>query len=129
MKNSIVVFYEAVKFNKTDTQYKSISEPPKNHWITDRVKLEIYQGYSRAQNLTEYFRTRGATSWKGGESVTGLWRTEKPNVFYGDRKTSKGKSLILFFRSPDHNKMKVVCFEDGYYPSRTVIDKLIEDFN
>ena len=126
--NPTIVLYRAVKFNKCDTQYKSTISIPSNHWITERVKIEAFQGYSKAYNLAEYFRTRGATSWKGGECISGLWKSERPGVYYGDRKSSKGKSLILFFRSKDHEQLKVVSFPDGYYPSKSMIVQLINQY-
>jgi hypothetical protein len=84
MRVELVVKYKAVKYNRCDTQYQSTVEVPHDHWLTERVKVEAFQGYSRAYNLAEYFRTRGAKSWKSGEQVTGLWKSSIPGgVLWG----------------------------------------------
>ena len=123
---SIKHVYCAVKFNRCDTQYQLEGELPQHSWLTERVKTEAFQGYSRAYNLAEYFRLRGQTSWKTGEQVTGLWKSDFPNCFYGDRKAKGTKTLILFMRSVDHEKLTVYIFPMGYYPSKSKINELIK---
>lgn len=117
--------YLAVKFNKCDIQYEITSELPEGTYLTERVKIEKFQGFSKAQNLWEYFRLRGATSWKSGDQVTGLWKTNNPLIHYGDRMTKKGKSLIVFVRSRNHENLTVYTFKEGFYPSRSKIDGII----
>ena len=117
--------YKAVKFNKCDTQYLIEFSLPIDSSLTERVKVEAFQGFSRAYNLAEYFRLRGSTSWKTGEQVTGLWKSNYSNVFYGDRKTKEGKTLILFFRSKNHEELTVYTYQTGYYPSKNKIQELI----
>ena len=119
--------YEAVKFNKCDTQYQLVGKLPEQSWLTERVKVEAFQGFSRAYNIAEYFRTRGEKSWKSGIQVTGLWKSDFENCFYGDKKSKidKKKTLILFFRSPDAESLTIHIFPRGYYPSKKVINQLI----
>jgi len=121
--------YKGVKFNKCDTQYQMVGELPQQSWLTERVKIEAFQGYSNAYNLGEYFRLRGANSWKSGEMVTGIWKSVTKNAYYGDRKTREGKTLILFFRSPDLESLTVYIFPTGYNPSKKVINQLINELN
>lgn len=118
--------YRAVKFNKCDIQYEITSALPEGTYLTERVKIEKFQGFSKAQNLWEYFRLRGATSWKAGEQVTGLWKTENPLIHFGDRKTKKGKSLVVFVRSQNHERLIVYTFKEGFYPSRSKIEEIIK---
>ena len=118
--------YRAVKFNKCDIQYEIISTLPEGTYLTERVKIEKFQGFSKAQNLWEYFRLRGATSWKAGEQVTGLWKTENSLIHYGNRKTKKGKSLVVFVRSQNHERLIVYTFKEGFYPSRSKIEETIK---
>lgn len=124
---SIKHTYKAVKFNKCDTQYQLDGELPQHSWLTERVKCEAFQGYSRAYNLAEYFRLRGATSWKEGEQVTGLWKSDFPNCFYGDRKKNGVKTLLLFFRSADYETLIVHIFPMGFYPIKSRINQLIKE--
>lgn len=119
--------YKAVKFNKFDTQYLIDGHLQSESFLTERVKIEVFQGFSKAQNLTEYFRLRGETSWKNGSQVTGLWNTEFPKVKYGDRRTPEGKSLILFFRSKDYGMLIIYTFPNRYFPSRKEISRLISE--
>lgn len=124
---SIKHVYKAVKFNKCDTQYHLEGELPQHSWLTECVKIEAFQGYSKAYNLAEYFRLRGETSWKSGEQVSGLWKSETPNCYYGDRRTGEVKTLVLFFRSVDHESLTVYIFQRGYNPSKQVINQLIKE--
>lgn len=118
------VIYTAVKFNKCDTQYKSDEPVPDGCFLTDRVKIEVFQGFSKAQNLGKYFRLRGATSWRSGEQVTGLWRTDIDFIYYGDRKQHNERTLLIFHFSTNEKRLKVYVFDRGFYPSK----KKIEDF-
>ena len=126
MKPAITIHYKAVKFNKCDTQYQT-TDDVSNHWITERVKIEAFQGFSNAYNLGEYFRLRGETSWKSGEQVTGLWKSDnrKSHYHYGDRRSKSGKTLILFYRSADNVDLKVCVFPDGFYPTEAKRNQLI----
>jgi len=127
MRAEIEINYLVSKCNKCDTQYQSVVEVPSDHWLTERVKIEAFQGYSRARNLGEYFRLRGATSWKGGSLITGLKKTSTVGAFYGDRKTKEGKTLIVFYRSEDFKHLKVCVFPLAYYPSMEIINQLIQE--
>lgn len=119
--------YKAVKFNKCDTQYLIKDHLPKGSILTERVKIEAFQGYSKAYNISEYFRLRGLTSWKSGKQVTGLWRSNFPNIHYGDIKDGKVKTLIIFIRSNDNEVLTIYTFPDGYYPSQKKVNELITE--
>lgn len=121
----IVHTYKAVKFNRCDIHYEIIHALPTTSTLTERVKVEAFQGYSNAQNLGEYFRLRGATNWKDGKQLTGLWRTNHQDIFYGDRRTNSGRSLMIFIFSNNRETMRVYTFQDGYYPSRSKTDQII----
>jgi len=117
--------YKATKFNKCDIQYEITHPLPPCSPLTERVKIEAFQGFSNAYNLGEYFRLRGTTNWKDGKKVTGLWKTENKDIFYGDNKTSSGKSLIIFKFENNRETVSIYTFPDCYYPSRNIIDNLI----
>lgn len=116
--------YRANKFNKCDTQYELTHNLPSGAILTDRVKIEAFQGFSNAYNLGEYFRLRGATNWKDGKQLTGIWKTSTPNIFYGDRRTNKGKSLLMFVFGVNRESLTVYVYPDGYYPHKTQIETI-----
>ena len=117
------VTYRAVKFNKYDMQYIDETPIPLGCFLTERIKIESFQGYSKASNLGEYLRLRGETSWKTGEQVTGRWLETKANVFRGDRKHKGIKTLILFEFSNLREKLTIHIFPEGYYPDSLVISQ------
>ena len=78
--------YKRVKVNKFNSQYIIDEKEIKDCFLTSRIKIETYQNFSKATNIDYYFRLRGLTSWKGGESVTGLFKTTNPNIYFGYRK-------------------------------------------
>jgi hypothetical protein len=116
--------YECVKVNKCDRQYIISGLLPIHSELTNRVKIEAFQGYSKAYNLGEYFRLRGESSWKGGKQLTGLWKSETHEVHYGDRRTAKGKALMLFKFEQKRDILKVYTYPSGYYPSKATIESL-----
>jgi len=128
----VIHIYKPVKVNKTSTIYeieqtKGIREPKLEDYFTDIVKIEQYQGYSKAYNLTHYFRIRDNANWSKCKTPTGLFRTIKPNVFFGDLKTSKGKTLILFYVD-EVNNLQIFKYPNGYYPTSKQLNLIINKF-
>ena len=128
----VIHIYKPVKVNKTSTIYeieqtKGIREPKPEDYFTDIVKIEQYQGYSKAYNLTHYFRIRDNANWSKCKTPTGLFRTIKPNVFFGDLKTSKGKTLILFYVD-EVNNLQIFKYPHGYYPTSKQLETIIDKF-
>ena len=128
----VIHIYKPVKINKTSSIYEieqthKVREPKPDDYFTDLVRIEQYQGYSKAYNLTHYFRIRNQGNWSKCKAPTGLFKTIKPNVFYGDLKTSKGKTLIIFYLDEVDN-LKIFKYPNGYYPTskqrETIINKL-----
>lgn len=121
----IIHKFEVVKYNKHDTIYQLVFGQPTNELITQTVKIEKFQGYSKAYNLGLYFRVKNASSWAKSKQITGLWKSTRINHYYGDNKTPKGKTLLLFKIDPESQTMNVYEYPKGYYPSRKIIDSLI----
>lgn len=91
-------------------------------FLTAQVKLEDFQNYSKGHGFKEYFRTYG-TTWKNGEQVTGLYPTNTPNVYYGNRKVNGVKTLILFKLNVERTALKVYVFITGHNPPKDVIEQ------
>jgi hypothetical protein len=121
----IIHKFEVVKYNKHDTIYQLCFGQPTNELITQSVKNEKFQGFSKAYNLGLYFRVKNASSWGKSKQITGLWKTTRLNHFYGDQTNDKGKTLLMFKVDPESQTMCVYEYPKGYYPSRKTIDSLI----
>lgn len=127
MEAQIIVHrYTATKFNKCDTQYQITHSLPITSALTERVRVEAFQGYSNARNLSEYFRLRGATNWKDGKQVTGLWKTQRAQIFFGNQLTTKGKSLILFRFENDRQTLIVYTYPHGFYPQKDKVEQIVK---
>ena len=116
--------FRVLKTNKHDKIYEGFETNIKSSFITDLVKIEKFQGYSNAHNLDLYFRVRDKSSWSKSTKVTGLWKLNRRNFFYGDRKTIYGRTLIVFKIEDEIDELTIYVFQQGYYPSRTTIESL-----
>ena len=118
--------FTAIKFNKQDTIYqctqqtKQISLP-----LTELIKIERFQGYSKASNCTHYLRIRNKPSWAKSDQITGLWRSCRRSFLFGDYKKENTKTLIIFRFNENGERLKIYLAPFGYYPSRNSIETLI----
>jgi hypothetical protein len=127
---AVIHIYKPKKVNKTSTIYEieqthenRISHP--EDYFTELVKIEQYQGFSKAYNVSHYFRIRNTSNWSKCETPTGLFKTLRANVYIGDLKTTKGKTLVLFYFD-ENNHLHIYRYKCGYYPSRKIIKSIIE---
>jgi hypothetical protein len=123
-----VYYFTASKFNKQSTIYMGNTQNPNGSFITSSVKIERFQGFSKAYNLGLYFKIRNHTNWAKCEQVTGLWKTSVNGFYYGDRKTNGTKTLLIFKLDETNENLTVKEYPNGYYPSKAVIEKLIQNF-
>lgn len=119
--------FKVVKHNKHDTIYTGLVSNPKESFITELVKIERYQGYSNAYNLGLYFRIRTASNWSKCKQVTGLFKTTRLNVFYGDHRINEKRTLLVFKIDDLKEELTVFEYPEGYYPSRILIDELVKE--
>lgn len=117
--------FNPIKFNKHDTIYQGFEDNPKDSFITELVKIEKFQGYSKAYNLGLYFRIKDATSWAKSKQITGLWKTTQKDAFYGDFREGAIKTLLIFKIDHQSHELTVYEYPKGYNPHRNVIDALI----
>lgn len=117
--------YNVFKYNKHDTIYQKEETNPKSKLLTEFVKVEKFQGFSKAYNLGLYFRIKNESSWQKSKNVTGLWKTMRDNLFFGDSRNIKSKTLLIFHIDNEGQQLTVFEFPEGYYPNRVRIDKLI----
>jgi hypothetical protein len=123
----LVYRFKVAKQNKQDTIYIGLETNPNESFITELVKIERFQGYSNAYNLGRYFRIRNASNWAKCKQITGLFKTDRPNVFYGDYKENNIKSLLLFRIDEITENLTVYEYPKGFYPGRSFIDELVKE--
>lgn len=126
--NTTVHRYEVVKYNKQSTNYKLVTKRKDQSVLTDEVKVEVFQGYSKVYNLGLYFRLKDQSSWSKSTQLTGMFKTKRPGLYYGDKKTPKGKTLMLFYINPNNDKLTIYEYPEGYYPSQAKRDRIINSF-
>jgi hypothetical protein len=114
-----------IKFNKNDTIYQGLDSNSGNSFITPLVKVEKFQGYSNAYNLGLYFRIKDQSSWSKSKQITGMWKTNRKETFYGDIKDNERKTLLIFKICPDSQVLTIYEYLTGYYPNRSVIDSIV----
>jgi hypothetical protein len=117
--------FSPIKFNKHDTIYQGHEDNPNDSFIPELVKIEKFQGYSKAYNLGLYFRIKNASSWAKSLQVTGLWKTTRNGAFYGDFRDGTTKTLLLFKIDNTTHDLTVYEYPRGYNPHRNVIDSLV----
>lgn len=116
--------YRVLKENKCDTIYELVTMPPGPTFLTSLVKLEEFQGYSRANSFQLYFRVRDKSSWRKSTTITGLFKTGIPGTYRGDKKGRDTRTLIMFKLHPDGDEMTVYTFPAGYYPGPSIIEAI-----
>lgn len=117
--------YSAIKFNKQDTIYQLENLNNQNELITEFVKIEKFQGYSKAYNLGLYFRIKNQSSWKKSKQITGLWKTTRLDYYRGNIREVNGKTLLVFKIDTESQKLTVFLYPKLYNPNSTTIDKLV----
>lgn len=118
--------FKTIKVNKHSTIFERITDV-KDSFITDFVKVEKFQGFSKAYNLGEYFRIKNQSSWAKSKQVTGLWKSSRLNYFYGDNRTPTGKTLLIFYKDDRKDFITVYEFVESYYPSKVIIERIINN--
>jgi len=104
----------ATKFNKHSIDFQCETEMPE--FNANVVKIEKFQGFSKATGCKYYFRVKNQSSWANSKQITGLWRTPRPGVYSGDIKSHSGKTLILFKIHNDWQNLTLYLFPNGFNP-------------
>jgi hypothetical protein len=123
----IVHQFAPIKVNKNDVIYERVSDHIAHSFVTDQIKIEVFQGYSKATSFDKYFRVKDQSSWRKSEAVTGLLYTQRQGVFFGNRKKDNIKTLLLFTYDNQSQNLSVYEFPPGYCPNRNKIQELVND--
>jgi len=130
-RNKPIIFtYEPVKVNKTSTTYQLVNtqrirQPQPDDKFTELIRLEVDQGFSKAK-CDYWFRLRDKSNWSKCTRLSGLFRTIKPNIFYGDIRVGRNLKTLLIFIFDDNRNLIIYKFKKGSYPTKKQLDALIE---
>jgi hypothetical protein len=113
--------FKAIKHNKQSTIFELIQGDVSNSFITQEVKLERFQRYSNATGIDYYLRLKNEPTWSNSELVTGLFKTTRKGIFYGDRRENWNvRTLIIFKVSPDFQSLTLIVYPRGQFPKNQV---------
>lgn len=117
--------FQKTKVNKHSTIYSMVGNPTKTTFLTPVVRIEKFQGYSKAYNLAEYFRIKDQSNWKNSQLITGLWKTSTKGWYYGDKRDGNIRTLLLFDFRAENDQFRLSVFPTGYCPSPARIEAII----
>jgi hypothetical protein len=70
------------------------------------ARVELFRNYSLGSGFDHYFRIKTTTNWATSEQVTGMFKTNNPLIYYGDRK-HQGRNLLIFIFNDDRTQLTV----------------------
>lgn len=123
LKVKKVRFY-ATKFNKTNVIYSG--ECNDSNILTEVIKIEKFQGFSKVFNVDYYLRVKDRGTWKESTPVTGLFKCNKSLWFSGDYIKGLIKTSILFMLKPDMSELLIHEFQSGVYLSKNEIENYLK---
>lgn len=122
--------YTETKVNKRDTIYSINSLSFKPTLLTPLVKIEDFQGFSKANNFLLYFRIKDRNNWKDSTAVTGLFKTSYQGIYYGNYLSGqKCRTLLIFILDPEGESLKILEYPKGYYPRQVTIERIADELH
>lgn len=118
------VRFNSTKFNKTSVIYSG--QIKESNILTETIRIEKFQGFSKAFNLPYYLRIRDKKTWKDSTQLTGLFKTNQPLWFYGDYRTGVKRTTLLFLLKPDMSEILIHEFEQGVSLSKNQIEDYLK---
>jgi hypothetical protein len=116
-----VIQYRAIKINKSSIEYETTSEFGQSIFKSDKAKIELFRGFSRATGCTYVFRVKTLSNWNKCKPVTNLWATPLKNTFYGDLRDGITKTLIIFrVTDEEFSDLVLYVFPRGTYPRNDI---------
>lgn len=105
-----------------------LSEPQQKKTLTDLIRIEQFRKFSNGKGFDNYLRLRNTNNWNTCEQVTGLFKTSKTNIFFGDRIHSGKKNLLIFLFSNNRERL-VIDYYVGYYPKLEHLRDILAKYN
>lgn len=121
--NEMIYHFKEVKVNKSSIIYSTNDIIYNSNVVANEVKIEKYRGFSNSGNINEVYFIKNKKTWKESSYISGLYKTETKDVFYGDS-GKPSKNLILFEFLNNKSELKVHYFPSSSPLTRTEIEAL-----
>lgn len=120
MANTIQYRYKLVKKLTATRHYQLVpSNKQAPQLITSLLNISVNRGFAKSKPI--YFsKERNGNKWHK-TTLTGLFKTQKENMFYGDRAK---KDLILFYFKNNEEDLIITYYKDQYKAKKPLINKL-----
>jgi hypothetical protein len=79
---------------------------PTNRTLFPNLQGLSYSAITHGFSFDQYFRIKTTTNWATSEQVTGMFKTNNPLIYYGDRK-HQGRNLLIFIFNDDRTQLTV----------------------
>lgn len=119
--------YKVERRKKVYSVYELVEPQPKAE-LTNLIRIEKFRMFSNGHGFDDYLRLRNTNNWQTCEQVTGLFKTEYPNVFYGDRRHS-GKKNLLVFQFSQNLDLLIIDYYIGFYPKSNDLKEILCSYN
>jgi len=116
--------YKVTKALKTYCVYSLIGSSSGTPLLPDTIRIEKYNGYSKATSINYYLRIRNTTNWQTCEKVTGLRPTGRKLLFEGNWLKDGKKSLLLFEFTPQPDQLIIDVYRAFYPYHRGLLTKI-----
>jgi len=119
--------YKVERAKKVYTVYQLV-EPQQKTELTELIRIEKFRMFSNGSGFDDYLRLRNTNNWQTCEQVTGLFKTDYPGLYYGDRMHSGKKNLLIFQFSNDC-ELLIIDYYKGYYPKNNDLNNILIKYN
>ena len=93
--------------------------------LTDTLRIEKYNGYSKATGINFYLRLRTDSNWQRCQKVTGLRPTGRKLLFEGNLLDNGKKSLLLFDFNKETGGLIIDVYKDFYPYHKGQLKKIV----
>lgn len=116
-----IIRYQAIKINKASIEYETTSDLGESIFKSDKAKIELFRGFSRATGCNYVFKVKTLSNWNKCKPVTNIWATTLKNTFYGDLRDGITKTLLIFrITDEEFSDLILYIFPRGIYPRNDI---------
>ncbi|OWP85280.1 hypothetical protein BWK59_00645 [Flavobacterium davisii] len=81
--------------------------------LSSKINIQVDRGF--AKSMPKYWlKIRESNKWV---RLTGLFKTEKPNLFKGDKGESNSKEDLIIAKFEDQQDLVIIYYFEGYFTS------------
>lgn len=129
MTGNVIVnshFYQVEREKKVYTVFQLV-KVSNQKILTDLIRIENFRHFSKGRGFEKYLRLRNTQNWNKCEMVTGLFITDNPELFYGDRLYG-GKRNLIVFHFTENGRLLTIDYYNGYYPKEEDLIELLNGY-